>query len=102
MEQDHNCHVEPKIKHASADELGSTRDIQLAISGMGCINCANRVRNGLLSLEGVIAAEVDHRSALAFIRYNPTMVEVAQLAQAVVQAGGDGRHEYLARVLTQN
>ncbi len=101
MSESDACHEERMLKKASPEELVSTREIQLEVSGMGCINCATRVRNSLISLNGVIAADVDHLSGLASVRYNPAMLEIPRLSQAVVRAGGDGRHEYYARILAQ-
>ena len=50
---------------------------------MGCPNCANRVRNSLISQNGVIEAIVQHT-----------------IGMTQVAAGGDGRHEYAAQFLS--
>ena len=95
-----NCHVEPIKKEASADEFENAETILLAVTGMGCINCANRVRNSLLSQNGVVDAYVDHITGMAGVAFNPELTSVEMLLSAVVSAGNDGRHKYGARLLS--
>lgn len=96
---DDNCHVEPVQKIASAEERQLVETALLAVWGMGCPNCAARVRNKLLTLNGVVNAYVDHAKGLAAIAYNPDLATVDLLISAVTLAGNDGRHEYGARLL---
>jgi copper chaperone CopZ len=96
---DENCHVDPIQKEPSSEELASNEATSLAIRGMGCPNCAMRVRNSLLALEGVSTAYVDHAIGLANVMFNPNMASIADIVKAVSDAGGDGRHEYFARAL---
>ena len=96
---DENCHVEPLQKAATADEQKITTWTLLAVYGMGCPNCANRVRNSLISLKGVVDAEVDHRIGTAEVVFNPNLTAISALIEAVARAGGDGRHIYRAQLL---
>ena len=96
---DENCHVEPLHKTATAEEQQTTTAALLAVEGMGCLNCAARVRNSLLSLTGVVEAQVVLDLALADVIYNPNLTGIPALVNAVAQAGGDGRHEYRARLI---
>lgn len=96
--EDH-CHVEPIQKVSTADEQKNVELALLSVWGMGCINCANRVRNNLLSLYGVIDAYVDHTAGIAQVSFNPNLETVDSLISAVTPAGGDGRHAYGARLL---
>ncbi len=93
-----NCHVEPVNKDASAEELQEIEVVLLSVSGMGCQNCAARVRNSLVSLKGVVEARVDHTMGMAQVAYNPTLASADDLIAAVALAGGDGRHEYGAEL----
>lgn len=93
-----NCHVEPIHKTATPEEMNSTSLVMLAVSGMGCRNCATRVKNSLIQVKGVIDAEVYHSSGVAEVIYNPNLTTQTALVEAVARAGGDGRHEYRARV----
>lgn len=96
---DDNCHVKPVQKNASPEEMELVETTLLAVWGMGCPNCAARVRNKLLALNGVVNAYVDHAKGLGAIAYNPDLTTVDLLISAVTLAGNDGRHEYGARLL---
>lgn len=95
---DEQCHVEPRKKTATMEEKQSTTLVLLAVKGMGCTNCAARVQNSLLQINGVVAAIVDHVYGLAQVIYNPGMTDQQALIDAVSRAGNDGRHEYRAWV----
>jgi copper chaperone len=97
---DENCYVEPIYKNAvSADELRKANSALLAVRGMGCENCAMRVRNSLLSLDGVYGVDVYLNMATAEISYDSKKVSVSELVSAVSRAGNDGRHEYRAQLV---
>lgn len=93
------CHVEPMEKLILADDGLDARIVGLSVTGMGCVNCGIRVRNGLLALDGVTSADVDWERGLAFVDYVPTKTSIDSICQAVVASGNDGRHNYRAQVL---
>jgi copper chaperone CopZ len=97
--QDQNCHVEPINKPLDRDALARSESAYLAVSGMGCPRCATRVNNSLLGLDGVIQSGVFLEHALAAVVYDPARVDVADLLQAVSDAGSDGHHHYEATFL---
>jgi len=96
---DENCHVEPINKTASADQIRKADSALLAVSGMGCENCATRVHNSLLSLEGVYEADVYLNMAMAEVSFDSRKVSATMLVEAVSRAGNDGRHEYRAELV---
>lgn len=96
---DENCHVEPINKTASADQIRKADSALLAVSGMGCDNCATRVHNSLLSLEGVYEADVYLNMAMAEVSFDSRKVSATMLVEAVSRAGNDGRHEYRAELV---
>jgi len=96
---DENCYVEPINKTTSADQIRKADSALLAVSGMGCENCAMRVRNSLLSLEGVYEADVYLNMAMAEVSYDSNKVAAGMLVDAVSRAGNDGRHEYRAELV---
>ncbi|RLT33159.1 MAG: heavy-metal-associated domain-containing protein [Chloroflexi bacterium] len=65
---------------------------------MGCPNCALRVRDSLLQIDGVLDARVTLERGLAQV-FDPATVQPDRLPAAVAAAGDDGRHRYLAQVL---
>ncbi len=93
---DESCHVESVQKIATAEEQRTTALIMLGVQGMGCPNCAARVRNSLLGLTGVTEADVDHVTGTAHVEFNPNLVTIPALFEAVAHAGNDGRHQYRA------
>lgn len=95
----HNCHVESVHKAATAEELANRATVSLAIFGMGCPNCAARVRNSLLSTTGIVGAAVDHVTASGTVIFNPDLVVPSAIVAAVARAGNDGRHRYWAELL---
>lgn len=97
---DENCYVEPIYKNSvSADQLQQAARATLLVRGMGCENCVTRVRNSLLSLDGVFGVDVYLNMALAEVRYDSKKVSADALVNAVSRAGNDGRHEYRAEVI---
>lgn len=97
---DENCYIEPIYKNGvSAEQMQKADRATLAVWGMGCENCATRVRNGLLSLEGVYEVDVYLNMAVVEVSYDGRKVAAADLVNAVAGAGADGRHEYRAQLV---
>jgi|GEM_PF-676573 len=94
-----HCYVEPIQKTATTEEQQIVDMALFSVWGMGCPNCAARVRNNLLSLNGVVNVEVVHTTGTAGVAFNPNLVKVEMLIDAVASAGNDGRHVYGARLL---
>lgn len=94
-----DCHIEPVQQVTSDEDLTDARIVALAVSGMGCVNCGTRVRNGLLALDGVVSADIDWERGLAFVDYVPALTTVDAILRAVAAAGHDGYHNYCARVI---
>ena len=89
------CHVILFNKEVALEETEQTQAITLNVTGMGCINCANRVHNGLIDHPGVVSAEVSHMTGKAQVNYIPAKVSLPQLIVMVARAG-DYRHTYRA------
>ncbi len=96
---DENCYVEPIYKTTSLDQFRNAEVATLAVSGMGCENCATRVRNSLLNLDGVHGVDVFLNMALAEVRYERKKLSPDALLNAISSAGNDGRHQYRAELI---
>ena len=97
---DENCYVEPVYKNAvSNDEMSKADSALLTVQGMGGENCVTRVRNSLLSLEGVYGVDVYLNMAMAEVSIDSQKVSAKMLVEAVARAGNDGRHEYRAQLV---
>ncbi len=60
--------------------------VELAVAGMTCASCANRVERGLNELDGV-SASVNYATELATVEFDPARVEPAALVDAIAAAG---------------
>ena len=97
---DDNCYVEPMYKNlATSDQMRKASRATLIVAGMGCESCATRVRNSLLTLDGVYGVDLYLNIALAEISYDKKRVSAQDLVKAVSRAGNDGRHEYRAELI---
>ncbi len=59
----------------------------IEVAGMSCATCSTSVRESLESTTGVIEASVNFATDEATVRYNPAMVELATLFDAIEAAG---------------
>jgi copper chaperone len=97
---DENCYVEPVNKITPVDRLRKADLALLAIKGMGCKNCVTRVRDSLLSLEGVYQVDIYLNMGMAEVTFDGQQISSHMLVEAVSRAGNDGRHNYLAQLIT--
>lgn len=91
-----DCHVDPAVSGASPEEKERAAVQYLAVAGMGCPNCANRVRNSLLLHAGVLEVEVELPTGLTRVWYDDRRARIPELLAAVNQAGEGTHHRYLA------
>lgn len=96
---DKSCHVEPKETTIDFTQLDSDYTAYFNVQGMGCPNCASRVKNGLLELEGVHMAAVYLHENVASVVYDPYTNTTEELEEVIFNAGNDGRHLYQAQLL---
>ncbi len=96
---DKTCHVEPIQKEINVADQNAAQMVILAVWGLGCENCANRVRNSLLRLDGVVSADIGLAHGLALVDYVPSKTNLNDILLAVAAAGNDGRHHYRAEVM---
>lgn len=95
-EHNSNCHVD--LIHKSFDEKDCSENSRadLVVSGMGCHNCAMRVRNAILQLAGVNWVDVNLETGLAQVAYDATKISPEQFLTAIATADPEGRHHYQA------
>jgi len=72
------------VKIMAEDERTKT---ELKISGMTCATCARTIEKSLLQLGDVSNAQVNLGNETAFVEYDSTKVKLADLEQAVTDAG---------------
>ncbi len=66
---------------------------------MGCPDCATRIRNSLIRLDGVLEAYVYQNLQLAEVVFDPGSASPIDFVHAVSSAGDDDQHAYQARVI---
>src|SRR4051812_28399010 len=71
----------------AAVEPKPAAEVNLAIGGMTCASCANRVERALKKQHGVAAAAVNLAAERATVLVDPRQVTAADLVEAVVKAG---------------
>ena len=64
-------------------------EVTIKVEGMSCGGCVKNVTGVLKALPGVADAQVSLAEASATVRYDPAMVSVAALREAVENAGFD-------------
>ena len=67
----------------------ATVETELAIAGMTCASCVNRIERFLKKTDGVEAASVNLATEIATIRYLPDRAGRAELVRAIEDAGYD-------------
>jgi len=65
------------------------REVVLKIAGMTCASCAATVEKALSSLAGVESASVNIATEKARVKYDPGLVSILDLRQAVIDIGYD-------------
>ena len=75
--------------NGSADviDIAGPTEAVLPIEGMTCASCVRRVEKGLEKVPGVTAANVNLATERATVAYDPTVVDLSQLTDAVEKAG---------------
>lgn len=79
-----------------ASERRRTQEAQLGIAGMRCGACADRIRDALIQVGGVLRAEVRYASSSARVRFDPARIGVEDLLEAVRVAGERSRARFRA------
>lgn len=88
--------VTPSAPRTPPEALRGCSVVHLAIAGMECEQCANRVRNALMAHAGVREAETDAGATLARVWYDASRVSVEEILGIVAVIGARTQHQFLA------
>ena len=69
----------------------STKETILDVEGMTCSNCVRHVEGALRKIDGVGAVEVNLRDGKVRVEHDPEKAPVAQMIEAIVDAGYESR-----------
>jgi copper chaperone CopZ len=98
-EQQQDCDVQTFEKPLDCTGLETAHVACLKVRGLACPRCAQRVRNELLRLDGVLTADVFLAESMAAAAYDPVQLAPSALMKAVTAASIDGRHYYEAELM---
>jgi copper chaperone CopZ len=76
---------------AAASEPSKLAHASFAVQGMDCAGCASAVENKLKAVRGVRSFTVSFESQKAEVDYDPQSTTLAQLEQAIKDAGYEAR-----------
>ncbi len=88
--------TQPEIKTVTEQTAGKTRnngtlassEVTFTIEGMTCaVGCAATIEKKLANLEGVSAAKVNFESKQAMVTFDPSRLQLQDIAFAVTSAG---------------
>ena len=92
---DCGCDVR-KIEPVEAGFSGRAQAVVLRVAGMDCRNCAHRVHNALVAIDGVLSVQADLATARVITRIDPRRVQAAELPAVIATAGAGSNHHYQA------
>lgn len=69
------------------DEEPSRREVSIPIGGMTCAACAKAIERAIKRLPGVDEVSVNLATEKARVVYNPAMVRLSEIKQAIIKAG---------------
>ncbi|MCH7875212.1 MAG: heavy-metal-associated domain-containing protein [Gemmatimonadetes bacterium] len=95
----HDCDVK-EIEPTMRCPERATAAARVFIEGLGCPNCAMRVQNALVQLDGVATAFVGLFPPIGTVRYDPARVSVDDLLSAIASAGDGANHSYRGQLLS--
>ena len=64
-----------------------TQRFVINIKGMTCMGCVNSVKNVLKNQPGIMAVDVTLEPGQATVQYDPGMVSLDRLKEAILDAG---------------
>ena len=68
----------------------TNREVVIKVGGMMCATCVQTIEAALRALPGVVAANVNLANEQAYVTYNPSVSAVADMKQAIEDAGYTG------------
>ncbi len=84
---DHEA-IKAAVRKAGYEVAASVgKEVIIPIGGMTCASCANAVERATGKLPGVVQVSVNFATEKMSVRYDPEMIRISEIKQAVVKAG---------------
>lgn len=69
-------------------QASDLQETQFAVQGMTCTGCEEHVKHTALQLDGVIEAEASYEQGIAQIKFDPTLINIEAIGQAIEEETG--------------
>ncbi|WKN45369.1 mercuric transport protein MerTP [Tunicatimonas pelagia] len=69
-------------------QASDLQETQFAVQGMTCTGCEEHVKHTALQLDGVIEAEASYEQGIAQIKFDPTLINIEAIDQAIEEETG--------------
>ncbi|KAJ5765632.1 Cu(+2)-transporting P-type ATPase [Penicillium odoratum] len=69
------------------EEIGNDRTLSLAVEGISCINCTDKIEKKILSIDGVRIARLEPLSGRAVVVYNSQIIQPISITNTVQKLG---------------
>ncbi len=67
--------------------MAEIKKIELKTKGMHCVSCESRIKEAVLSINGVKNAKVDYTREKATIEFDPTKTDIGNIVKTIKNAG---------------
>ena len=74
---------ESKTQSATVSLVSTT----LRVEGMSCTDCEQSIAKGVNALAGIDSISANHMDSTAFVRYDPSKTDLAQISKAIEGRG---------------
>jgi mercuric ion transport protein len=72
---------------SSKAEPAEFSELRLDVKGMTCEGCENAIIRSLGRLDGVYSSDASHEDDLVTIKYDPDVVDLDQITEAITKTG---------------
>lgn len=62
-------------------------DVKLRVEGMHCTDCEQSIAKGVNELAGIDSISANHLDSTAFVRFDPSKTDLAQISKAIELRG---------------
>jgi copper chaperone len=76
-----------KVAREGAEEMMNTKQARFDVLGMSCPSCVRHINVALSDVEGVQKVDVQLRDGKVLVQYDPSVVDVVALIEALRDAG---------------
>jgi copper chaperone CopZ len=76
-----------KTDEKQANAFVQLVDVKLRVEGMHCTDCEQSIAKGVKELTGIDSVSANHLDSSAFVRFDPSKTDLAQISKAIELRG---------------